>query len=157
MQTRPALAFDDAFITGIDEIDDQHRNLIDLTKEAAQVFAGSPPPNRVRQLVQELLSYAIYHFRTEEALMQQYGYREADDAAAEAHVQCHRDFAAKVVSVQEALQRREFVDAPGLVDFLADWITDHILGTDQDLAAFIRQRRAEQGDRTGATRVSPDD
>ncbi len=156
MQTRPALAFDDAFITGVDEIDDQHRNLINLTNEAAQVFAGSPPPNQVRHLVQELLSYAIYHFRTEEALMQQYGYREADDAAAEAHVQCHRDFAAKVVSVQEALQRREFVDPAALVEYLADWITHHILGTDQDLAAFIRQQRAEENGPPGVTRASPD-
>ena len=156
MQTRPALAFDDAFITGVDEIDDQHRNLIDLTNEAAQVFAGSPPPNRVRQLVQELLSYAIYHFRTEEGLMRQYGYHEADNDAAESHVRRHRDFAAKVVSVQEALQRREFVDSAALVEYLADWITHHILGTDQELAAFILQRRTEQGDPPAATRSSPD-
>lgn len=156
MQTRPALVFDDAFITGVDEIDDQHRNLINLTNEAAQAFAGNPPPNQVRQLVQELLSYAIYHFRTEEALMQQYGYREADDSAAESHIRCHRDFAARVVSVQEALQRREFVDSAALVEYLADWITHHILGTDQDLAAFIQQRRAEHGGPPAATRVSPD-
>ena len=156
MQTKPVLAFDDAFITGVDEIDDQHRNLINLTNEAAQVFAAGPPANQVHQLVQELLSYAIYHFRTEETLMQQYGYREASNEAAESHIQQHRDFAAKVVSVQEALQRRQFVDPDALVAYLAEWITRHILGTDQDLAAFILERRAEQGDRPGAIRVSPD-
>ena len=141
MQQRPALTFDDEFITGVDEIDDQHRNLVNLTNEAARVFAGSPPPNQVRQLMQELLSYAIYHFRTEEGLMQQYGYREADQEAAESHVRRHRDFAAKVVSVQEALQRREFVDSAALVEYLADWIAHHILGTDQELAAFVLRRR----------------
>ena len=48
MQKKPPLAFDDAFITGVDEIDDQHRNLIDLTNEADRVFAAGAPANRVR-------------------------------------------------------------------------------------------------------------
>lgn len=142
MQTQQALAFDDAFVTGVDEIDNQHRNLIDLTNEAAVVLGGNPAPARVKQLVRELLSYAIYHFRTEEMLMAQYAYEADEPADAVAHVERHREFSAKVVEVQEALQKHEYVDTDALVGYLADWIRRHILGTDQKLAAFILARRA---------------
>lgn len=137
---RPALEFDDAFITGVDEIDSQHRNLIDLTNEAGVKMDGNATPDEVRELVRELLSYAIYHFSTEERLMQEYGYTEADAAA---HIERHRDFSAKVTGVQEALQRHDYVDTAELMRFLANWITQHILGTDKHLATFILERRGD--------------
>lgn len=138
MPTKPGLVFDDAFITGVDEIDSQHRNLVDLTNEAGLKLASDPSPPQIRGLVRELLSYAIYHFSTEERLMQEYAYPEED---ADAHVQRHCEFSTRVVAVQEALRRREYVDTGELMQFLADWITQHILGTDQKMAAFILERR----------------
>ena len=148
---RQVMTFDDAFITGVAEIDDQHRNLISLTNEAGVILLGNPRPAVVKNVVQELLSYAIYHFRTEEALMREYGYVERDQGAAEAHVGCHRDFSSQVVETQETLQRGDYVDPDALLGFLRDWIRGHILGTDQHLAAFILAQR-EGG---GATPLSP--
>ena len=149
---RPVMTFDEAFTTGVEEIDDQHRNLISLTNEAGVMLQGSPRPAVVRNVVQELLSYAIYHFRTEEALMREYGYVECDRTAAEAHVQCHRSFSAQVVETQESLQRGDYVDSDALLDFLSEWIRGHILGTDQHLAAFILARR-QAGELTPASPV----
>ena len=114
---QPALAFDAGFITGVDEIDDQHRNLVSLANEAALVLARDPTESQVRHLVQELLSYAIYHFRTEETLMREYGYSDTDAEAAARHIDRHRRFAARVVAVQEALDRHEAVDGAALVAF----------------------------------------
>lgn len=137
----PLLAFDASLLTGVDEIDSQHRNLVDLSNEAAAALSSAPTAAQVRGLVQELLSYAIYHFRTEETLMQQYGYAESEGPAAERHVQCHRRFAEHVVEVQQALDRGAQVDGDALVAYLFDWIREHIQGTDQHLAAFILERR----------------
>jgi hemerythrin-like metal-binding protein len=152
MQTKPlpALSFDDAFITGVAEIDDQHRNLVNMTNDAARRFADDASLELVRSLVQELLSYAIYHFRTEEELMLRYDYRSvhADDAAR--HIGLHRAFAKRVVEVQEALDRQDYVDTATLVAFLADWIREHILGTDQHLAAHILDRRGTKAERKPA-------
>ncbi|MCP5422637.1 MAG: hemerythrin family protein [Chromatiaceae bacterium] len=141
---QPALAFDAGFITGVDEIDDQHRNLVSLANEAALVLARDPTESQVRHLVQELLSYAIYHFRTEETLMREYGYSDTDAEAAARHIDRHRRFAARVVAVQEALDRHEAVDGAALVAYLTEWIREHILGTDKLLAAFILACRSER-------------
>jgi hemerythrin-like metal-binding protein len=144
--SQPALVFDDAFITGVEEIDDQHRNLIHLTNEAAETFANNPTPHQVKQVVQELLGYAIYHFSTEEELMRTYGYIDHHEHDNNQHIGQHRDFASRVVALQGQLDRREYVDAKALVVFLADWIRNHILETDQHLGAFILASRKQKGD-----------
>ena len=142
MKRRQSLAFDDAFLTGVPEIDTQHRNLVDLVNEAGNDLAGSANPKKLKQLAQELLSYAIYHFETEELLMAEYGYHRQTPADAEAHIRGHRAFSAQAVAIQEALQNQEFVDTEELLDFLVRWVTGHIMETDKKLARFILQRRA---------------
>lgn len=134
------LVFNDAFLTGIAEIDRQHRNLVDLTNEAIMTLGPSSDSKRLWRMVQELLSYAIYHFKTEEALMLRYGYHDQDRASAERHIAMHRRFSAKVVGVQEALQRGRPVDTDALTQFLCEWISDHIQGTDKELADHVLQR-----------------
>lgn len=140
------IEFDPAFVTGVEEIDTQHRNLIHLTNEAGRVLVGNPPPRVMRAMVQELLSYAIYHFRTEEALMREYGYIEAGADNADEHIRRHRDFSVRVVEMQKALQNHEPVNCAELNAFLTDWVAKHIMGTDQQLAAFILEKRTAQRD-----------
>ena len=131
------LLFDERFITGLREVDEQHRNLVSLTNEASEVLAESPASTVVMEIVHELLSYAIYHFDTEERLMQEHGYVEGDRETADEHVRMHREFSARVVAIQGMLDRGEFVDTAGLIGFLHEWITHHILETDQQFAAFV--------------------
>jgi len=145
MQTPRKLDFEETFLTGVEEIDSQHRNLVNLTNEAAVVLAQAASTAQIRHVVQELLSYAIYHFRTEESLMRQYGYADEPDDVANSHIESHRGFAAKVVAAQEALQNHQAIDTAQLVDYLTDWIRHHIMGTDQRLAAFILRKRAGHG------------
>ena len=140
------LTFDDAFLTGVLEIDDQHRNLIDLVNEASNDLIDNANPKNLKLIAQELLSYAIYHFETEERLMAEYGYRDRENSDAEAHIRSHREFSAKVVILQEALRNREHVDADELLDFLVRWVTEHILGTDKKRANFILRHRAAEAD-----------
>lgn len=133
--------FDARFVTWIDAVDDQHRNLASLANEVGNTFSHAPPPDRVREVVQELSSYAIYHFKAEERLMQEHGYTEGDPDSAAQHVQMHRDFSAKVMGIQEMLDEGHQVDTMALVRFLNDWIGHHILETDQRFAAFVAGRR----------------
>jgi len=143
MKHQRKLTFDDAFLTGVTEIDSQHRNLIDLVNEAGNNLTAHSSPKQLKLIAQELLSYAIYHFQTEERLMEEYGYKEQDTTNAEAHIRSHREFSAQVVTLQEALQNREFVDTDDLLDFLVRWVTGHILETDKKLARFILSKRAD--------------
>ena len=92
-------------------------------------------------ITRDLLSYALYHFETEEDLMQHYGYDEALHEDAKLHLEQHRLFSAKVVAVRENLKLGVLIAPSDLIGFLNDWLVNHILNTDQRLGHFILTRR----------------
>ena len=138
------MLFDETLATGVDEIDSQHRNLINLANEAAAALRQGVTPTQLRHLVRELLAYAIYHFRTEEALMKEYAYDVEAAADATTHIARHRAFADKIATMQQALQNREHIDFDQLINFLYDWIAHHIMDTDRQLAGFILTKRSQR-------------
>lgn len=125
----------DKFVTNIKEIDDQHKKLIDLINE----FYGAVKENRAKEAQGKLLSgvvdYAKYHFKTEEALMRQYGYIESED-----HENAHRSFEAQVADFYRRSMRGGMVLPVELTNYLRDWLQGHILSTDQELGAFLRKK-----------------
>lgn len=142
MTDTPApLIWNDSYATGVPEIDEQHMILVHTLNEASEKLAGDSRIETLEQITQDLLSYALYHFETEEELMQEYGYVEDAEADAELHMQQHRTFSAKVVSVREGLKSSTPIAPADLLDFLNRWLINHILNTDKKLGSFIASRR----------------
>lgn len=139
--TQP-IAWRQDFATGVDIIDDQHRALIRLLNEASTQLDDHSPLADVARIVQGLLSYAGYHFQTEEKLMAEHGYEKLRTSAAAAHIKAHRGFAEKVTAVRAQLDSGRRIPKADLESFLSTWLTDHILHTDKELGAFIRDQQA---------------
>jgi hemerythrin len=135
------LVWDDSYATGVAEIDEQHMILVHTLNQASEKLAIDGSVEQLAQITQDLLSYALYHFETEEDLMQEYGYEVASAPDAESHLKQHRSFSAKVVSVRDGLKSGTPISPSELLDFLNNWLVNHILNTDQKLGAFIRERR----------------
>ncbi len=132
-----------ALETGVAEIDQQHRYLVTAINDANVQLAAEHDISLIEQITKDLLSYAIFHFDTEEELMQTLGYEQAapDDAAR--HQQQHRQFSAQVIAVRDQLNNGLKISRKDLLTFLNGWLINHIMHTDQDLGAFIRKKRAE--------------
>ena len=141
--TQP-LIWNDSFATGVPEIDEQHMILVHTLNEAAIKLAGDPSLENLDQITRDLLSYALYHFETEEELMQEYGYEASPDDAAVRHLEQHRKFSAKVVAVRDAIKAGNLIQPGELLGFLNDWLVNHILNTDRKLGEFIVARRNQQ-------------
>lgn len=136
------LIWKDDFSTGVAEIDEQHMILVHSLNDAHSKLTKDCSLKALEQITQDLLSYALYHFETEEALMQQYAYMENSEEDAKKHLQQHRSFSEKVVSVRECLKMEQSINAQDLLSFLNKWLVDHILNTDQKLGKYIvKQRR----------------
>jgi len=138
------LAWRQDFATGVAIMDDQHRALIKMLNEASTQLSDRSPLADVARIVQGLLSYAGYHFQTEEKLMAEYGYEQQRTAPAAEHIKEHRAFAEKVMSVKSQIDAGQRIAKADLVSFLTNWLTDHILRIDKELGAFVRdqQKRA---------------
>lgn len=139
---KPApLAWNDSLITGVPEIDAQHQILIHTLNEAGDRLSHGASFEDYEAITHELLSYALYHFETEEALMQEYGYEHSDAHDAHRHQAEHRGFTQQVIAVREQLKAGILTPPESLMAFLNDWLLRHIMLTDKRLAGFILARR----------------
>ncbi len=117
---------------GIDEVDAQHRTLLDLVSDTeAAVEAGVARKEAARYL-QRLCDYVVEHFATEESLMDPDAYPEYDRHMAE-HMECTN----LALDFLQSMNEGKDVDMPAFLEFASKWIEDHILGTDQTLGRFV--------------------
>jgi len=145
MASHDPIIWNDDLVTGVEDIDDQHRILVKALNDAGQQLAGNRDAALLEQITRDLLSYAIYHFETEETLMEETDYFAHHPEDAAAHHQQHRSFSAKVVAVREGLKAGQAISREDLLSFLNAWLVNHIKGTDKKLAAHILTHQPTAG------------
>ncbi|MBL6986330.1 MAG: hemerythrin family protein [Methylobacter sp.] len=131
------IVWNDKLVTGIDKIDEQHQILVNLFNEANTKLTVNNSAEFLEQITRDLLSYALYHFETEEELMQKYGYTEDIIENVDTHIRQHRSFSIKVVAVRNDIKAGILISREDLLAFLNSWLINHILNTDQRLAVFL--------------------
>ncbi|HSC80004.1 MAG TPA: bacteriohemerythrin [Chitinolyticbacter sp.] len=118
-------------LTGIQEIDEQHRTLFETLDKLQGVVKGGDNWSVVYFALNELSHFARTHFVVEEALMRLHGY-----PALEQHIAEHRAFAAHLAQLEELAVRQDVSLA--IVDFVEKWLVDHIGVSDQSYVACLR-------------------
>ena len=127
----------DYYHIGIAHIDQQHDHLFELANQAYALLLDeklSDKRQNIIHIMSELVAYARTHFSYEEAYMHEIGY-----AGREAHTAQHRQFEAKLAEVDfnvlEASTIDDQVDVlKDLLDFLGDWLINHIISEDMRFA-----------------------
>ena len=136
--TAPApLVWSNSLATHVEEIDEQHQILVNALNEANAKFNGTLTKETIERILQDLLSYAIYHFETEEGLMLEHHYAESEPTMAELHIKQHRDFSATVIKLRDHFHLTGDIDRDATLNFLNSWLVEHIMNTDQHLSRFI--------------------
>jgi hemerythrin-like metal-binding protein len=135
------IAWDKSYETGIEEIDDQHRILVNTLAEADRKLTEDTSLETLEAITKDLLSYALYHFETEEEMMQEYDYKGKRPEEFDFHMKQHRSFSAKVVEIRESIKMGNPVDKEELIAFLTNWLINHINKTDKKLGSFLAEVR----------------
>ena len=126
------------YATGIELIDGQHRELIQLTNELyAACLQGDGMAREVfRDALRRVVDYTRYHFAVEEALLERIGFPV---------LVCHRkQHETLIKEVLEAVKDyeggRKFV--PNVfVRTLKDWVLTHIALADKAYASYIADQK----------------
>jgi len=126
--------------TGIPNIDEQHRVLVDMCNEAHELLQVEATPESLKRIVRDLMSYALYHFEAEEELAITCGYQASQPEQNTVHRLQHRAFANAVAEMQLESARGNSISVPELFEFLRSWLVQHIQGTDMQLAQYIAQQ-----------------
>ncbi|MGE5469235.1 MAG: bacteriohemerythrin [Bacteroidota bacterium] len=124
--------WDDNFNTGIEEIDLQHRGLIDLLNQMVSHLAFQSDRPTLNSIFDRLREYTVVHFQTEERIWADYF---GGDAWEGCHKNSHYDFIDRIIELMEAGDSRPLDDVISeIVKFLTHWLALHILESDKRMA-----------------------
>lgn len=117
----------DSYSTGIEEVDNQHKQLVDYLNQLGQAITLKND-SEVKTVVQGLGDYTMSHFAFEEALMVEANYTYAGP-----HKHIHESLIKKVVGFGEKLEEGEDI-VDEFYSFLRRWLVNHI---QRDDAAYV--------------------
>jgi hemerythrin-like metal-binding protein len=117
---------------GIDSIDSQHKKLADLINELYKQMNSGSTKEAVGRTLANLIDYTGSHFHFEEELFAKYDYPEQKD-----HKVVHNKLVAQVIEFQRQYQNGEKYVSLELMDFLKDWLVNHIKKTDKQYCPFL--------------------
>ncbi|WP_448187771.1 bacteriohemerythrin [Azospirillum sp. sgz301742] len=130
------MEWEDTLSVGVPEIDGEHKVLLGLYSDAARAFAAGCGLAEKQKLLQELDTYAFYHFGTEEALMRVCRYPRVKEHGGE-----HASFRRELAALKAELDSGPEFEAHAL-GFIRTWIERHIRGSDKALGAFLAEASA---------------
>ena len=124
--------------TTIDQIDNQHKELIRLINLLHAAMRQQKGAQEVGRILNDLASYTVFHFEFEEKLFDRYRYPETRN-----HKKLHKDLVAKVSAFQQDFNAGKASVTMELMDFLKGWLKGHIMGTDMAYAPFLKEHMAK--------------
>lgn len=129
------LEFDPILLTGVPEIDRQHREIFARVGELLDSTRQRRSREEVVRTVDYLAGYAVEHFAAEEREMERSRYPRA-----EAHRQEHRQFQKELAALRDELAAEGptalFVIHVG--NRVTEWLREHIYRTDRLLGEWLR-------------------
>jgi methyl-accepting chemotaxis protein len=122
------------FYIGLKEIDDQHKVLVDLINEVYANYGKSGNKKKTSKVLEELVDYTVYHFGNEETYFNKFGYKDTPN-----HISQHNMFVDKIKKIAHDFDSGDASISIDLVDFLKDWLINHILKTDTKYVPFMKE------------------
>ncbi len=120
----------DDYVLGIEHIDQQHRELFRIASEIHELLQNDLITDKydsIIKLLSELKDYTVFHFKSEEEYMVSIGYRKLLSHKVE-----HNDFIDKINNVDlEKIDMDHEQYLLDILEFILNWISDHILQTDR--------------------------
>ena len=115
------------------EIDEQHKRLIGYINELYEAMKVGKARFVLDEIFDGLVDYTKTHFAIEEGLMQRNHY-----PAYAIHKLEHDKLTAQVLELQKKVQPGQTKITLDTLQFLKDWLFNHILMTDKKLGAFLK-------------------
>jgi len=129
------IVFDNSIRLGLHEIDKQHEKLVGLINELHKIMKLRLGNKRAADILNELVEYTVTHFGYEEKIMKEYNYEDSVE-----HSRKHVELIAKVGDFQKQFNQGNAMLTMDLMDFLKDWLVNHIQGTDKKYAPFFKSK-----------------
>lgn len=129
------IVWDDTLKVNVEEIDKQHKNLINILNELYNSAQNNSDRATLKPIFESLVNYTVEHFASEEGFMERGGYPDLEE-----HKKEHIRLTEKVLEFKTEFDKGSQTISFELLDFLRKWLTFHILGTDKKYTRHLNSR-----------------
>lgn len=136
--SKKLIAWDNRYSVGIEMFDNQHKKLIEMINELYAAFLSGEAHKKALEIVDEMIDYTDYHFKSEEKYFDKYKYPET-----EKHKAIHKSFVEKAVELKTGLENGSVTVSYDIMNFLRQWLIDHIMGEDHKYTKFFKENQIE--------------
>ncbi|MDR9435650.1 MAG: bacteriohemerythrin [Thiohalophilus sp.] len=137
--TEDLVQWSDELSVGIEEIDNQHRILVDLLNELHRAIVEHRGSEAAHRILAELLEYTRIHFAVEESLMRILGYPDYEE-----HKHHHELLINEVQELSQKLEAGKKSVNFELLHFLKMWLTKHIMEEDRQYTSHFLAKGVQQ-------------
>lgn len=131
------MVWSESLSVGVDQIDLQHQRLVGILNTLHEAMLRGSQKQDLERVMVDLLSYTRYHFSFEEKLMVVAGYPGLEE-----HQRKHQAMVAQVDGYAKQVVEGRALVSIKLLEFLKQWLSQHILETDREFGAYEAARRA---------------
>jgi len=125
----------EVYVVHIDQVDTQHQKLVSLINELHDSMKLGKAKEVLSKILNDLVDYTLYHFATEEKLFDTYDYPDSG-----MHKQQHKELVEQVAALQKKHEAGEKVLTIDVMNFLRDWLHDHIVGSDKKFGPYLNSK-----------------
>ncbi len=122
----PLIEWTDELSVGIKVIDAQHKVLVKFINDLDQAQKEKREHKELAFIIDGLVDYTIRHFQYEEYQFKKHGYGDSDE-----HKKEHEALTQTVLGFKEQFDKGDLSFGPSIMDFLKEWLVDHIMKTDK--------------------------
>ena len=122
------LEWDNSFNVGVDDIDEQHKRLIEIINTLHDAMMCGKDHAILESVLASLLGYTEHHFLFEEDLMD-----KSDYPYSVQHKAAHKDIKAKLFKLQAEYSEGRPGANMHVMEFLKVWLIDHIIMGNEDM------------------------
>ncbi|KOR31285.1 hemerythrin [Achromatium sp. WMS2] len=122
----PFLKWSEEISVGVEELDEQHKVLINMINNLHDAMQERRSHEVVSQIMVQLREYTRIHFAVEESLMRILGYPDYEE-----HKKQHEELMLSVKDLSQKIKDGKSSISFELMYFLKAWLTNHIMESDK--------------------------
>lgn len=129
------ITWSDDFSVGVNLFDQDHQKLVQYVNKLHTGILTKEPVGAMMEILNGLIDYTAVHFKHEEDLMIEHDYPDY-----KSHKSEHDALVAKVLEFKDQLDSGKTSFSIQLMNFLRDWLMNHIKGSDMNYSSFFKDK-----------------
>ncbi|MCL2806200.1 MAG: bacteriohemerythrin [Treponema sp.] len=132
------IVWDNKYITGIDLIDSQHKQLVDYTNELYNAcLGGDKGINDIfKNTMSHVVDYVLHHFNTELELLKKINFPKYHE-----HKVMHDTLIKEILSAANDYKEGKQFVPNHFVRILKDWVFSHVAVYDKEYALYVKDQK----------------